>query len=86
MSTKIDVRYIDTGEHKIFIWDGELLEAANEYDRRVKEWGEVATKMIEEFMPYNCYYCHKPNAWTKFCCYDCEAEGERDADWKNGEN
>ena len=80
MSTKITVKYIDTGEERVWVWDGELLEAANEYNRRVKEWGEVASAMIDDFLPYTCWSCGKKNNYFSYTCYDCEAEGERQQD------
>ena len=77
MSTRITVKYIDTGEEKVWVWDGELLQAANEYSRRVAEWGAAASSLIDDFMPYTCWDCGAKNNYFPYTCYDCEAEGER---------
>lgn len=86
MSTKIVVRYVDTGEEKIWVWDGELLQAANEYNQRVKEWGDAASSLIDDFMPYTCWTCGTKNNYFPYSCYGCEVEAENQMDYKRGEN
>lgn len=53
MSTKpvkhITVKYIDTGEETIWIWDGELLEAATEYNKRVQDWADTANAIMDSW-------------------------------------
>lgn len=45
----ITVKYIDTGEETIWIWDGELLEAATEYNKRVQDWADAANTIMDSW-------------------------------------
>lgn len=49
---QITVKYIDTGEEKIWVWDGELLEAATAYDRGVS----LANDFLNQAIPDHCYF------------------------------
>lgn len=46
---KITVKHIDTGEEKIWVWDGELLEAATEYKKRVQDWADSANAIMDSW-------------------------------------
>ena len=86
MFTKITVKYIDTGEERVWVWAGDLLAAANEYDKRVKQWADAAMVVINDNMPYTCWSCGTPNNYFPYTCYECEVIGEHQTDYKNGEN
>lgn len=82
---QINVIYIPT-EDRVWVWDGELLQAANEYNQRVKEWGDAASSLIDDFMPYTCWTCGTKNNYFPYSCYGCEVEAENQMDYKRGEN
>ena len=82
---QINVIYIPT-EDRVWVWDGELLQAANEYNQRVKEWGDAASSLIDDFMPYTCWTCGTKNNYFPYSCYGCEVEAENQMDYKRGDN
>lgn len=47
MSTKITVQYIDTGEERVLVWDGELLQAIREYEHRLELWRDAAFVIMD---------------------------------------